>query len=416
MSQLPAFAPIRQSLTTAAITDLPGHLRPQLDALLADVSHLPDLRGKRIAVGVGSRGIGCIGEVVAITIEALRAAGADPFIVPAMGSHGGGTAEGQRQVLESYGIAARAPVYSDMDAQLLGETAAGMPVYFDPHANQADGVIVVNRIKPHTGFRGDWESGLYKMLAVGLGKEKGAATMHSWGLREAIPDAARYLIANKPILAGIAIVENGHHAPARLEAIPAAAIEQREPVLLQEAWGHLPLIPFNDLDLVVLQAIGKDISGSGMDLNVVGMWRRTGGLPEPRIRVLAALDLTPKSHGNAVGVGFCDLIPQRLADQIDIHATYTNCLTAGNFNGAKIPITLPNDRSIFDTALAGPNPNTARAVIVRNTLDLDTLWVSQALLAEVATNDQLTQLEPAAELIFDAAGGLRLSSSATQHA
>lgn len=409
---LPNFAPVRQSLTTQAIDDIAAHLRPQLDALLAAQ---PDLTGKRIAVGVGSRGIGSIATVVGCVLDALRAAGADPFVVPAMGSHGGGTAEGQRQVLESYGVAALAPVYSDMNAVCIGETARGMPVYLDPHANAADGIFVVNRIKPHTGFRGNWESGLYKMLAVGLGKEVGAATMHSWGLRDAIPDAARYLIAHRPVLGGVAIVENGHHTPFRVEAIPAQAIETREPQLLQEAWTHLPLIPFDNLDLVILRAIGKDISGSGMDLNVVGMWRRTGGLPEPLIRVLAALELTPKSHGNAVGVGFCDLIPQRLRDQIDIPATYTNCLTANNFNGAKIPITLPHDRDIFTTALSGPNPQQARAVIVRNTLELDTLWVSEALLAEVAQHEQLTQIGPAEPLPFDAQGTLLELPIAEKH-
>lgn len=413
MSQFPNFARVRQALTEETIVDLLGHLRPQLDRLFAE---LPGLAGKRIAVGVGSRGIGCVREVVAIVIDALRAQDADPFIVPAMGSHGGGTAEGQREVLESYGIAALAPVFSDMEAVLLGHTERGMPVYFDSHAVQADGVIVVNRIKPHTGFRGDWESGLYKMLAVGLGKEKGAATMHSWGLREAIPDAARYLLRHKPILAGVGIVENGHHQPALVEAIPAPELETREPVLLEAAWQHLPRIPFDDLDLLVLQSIGKDISGSGMDLNVVGMWRRAGGVPEPRIRVLTALDLTPNSHGNAVGVGFCDLIPQRLRDQIDMHATYTNCLTAGNFNGAKIPITLPDDRQIFATALAGPNPNSARAVIVRNTLELDTLWVSDALLPEAEANPQLEQVETAQPLVFGDNGELCLGDRSIEAA
>jgi hypothetical protein len=246
------------------------------------------------------------------------------------------------------------------------------------------------------------------MLAVGLGKEQGAATLHSWGIAGAIPAAARVVLAALPVVAAIGIVENGQHQPAQIEAIPAASIETREPELLVAAWTHLPRIPLEPLDLLVLQEIGKDISGTGMDLNVVGMWRRTGGAVTPDFRAIVALDLTPNSHGNAVGVGYCDLIPQRLADKVDWPATYTNCLTAGNFNGGKQPITLPTDREAITAALPRIDPGQARLVIARNTLDLGLLWVSTALLPQVAASDQLEQVGKPHPLRFDATGALTL--------
>jgi hypothetical protein len=274
---------------------------------------------------------------------------------------------------------------------------------------------VVNRIKPHTAFRNQWESGLMKMLAVGLGKERGAATIHGWGLRDAMPAAARVVLATLPVVAGIAIVENGEHQPAAVELIPAAQIEVREPALLTLAWQHLPRIPLEPLDLLVLQEIGKDISGTGMDLNVVGMWRRTGGTPQPDFRTITALDLTSNSHGNAVGVGYCDLVPQRLVDKIDRHVTYTNCLTAGNFNGGKIPITLPTDQEVIATALPRTEPTSARVVIARNTLDLGLLWVSEALLPDLAQHSTLEQIGPPQRIAFDALGQLQLPQAVMSH-
>jgi hypothetical protein len=326
-----------------------------------------------------------------------------------MGSHGGGTAEGQREVLIGYGLAKLGvPILSNMESVQIGATPEGMPVYSDINASQADAIIVVNRIKPHTAFRNDWESGLMKMLAVGLGKERGAATIHGWGLRDSMPAAARVVLATLPVIAGIGIVENGQHQPAAIEVIPAAEIEAREPALLTMAWQHLPRIPLEPLDLLILQEIGKDISGTGMDLNVVGMWRRTGGAPQPDFRCITALDLTPNSHGNAVGVGYCDIIPQRLADKIDRHATYTNCLTAGNFNGAKVPITLATDQEVISAALPRTNPAQARVVMARNTLDLGLLWVSEALLPQIDSVATLEQIGPPQPMSFDALGQLSL--------
>ena len=284
---LPRFAPVRQRVTEDCISDIPSHVRSEVQrtGLIGCVAP-----GQRIAVGVGSRGIACITPVVTTVIEELRALGAEPFLVPAMGSHGGGTPEGQRTVLEGYGLGPEqlsVPILSSMEVVDVGATPGGMPVVFDAHAAGADGVIVINRIKPHTAFRSHWESGLFKMLAVGLGKERGAATMHAWGIAEAIPAVARVLIERMPILGGVAIVENGHHAPAHIEAIPAERLETREPELLELSWRHLPRIPIEPLDLLVMQEIGKDISGTGMDLSLIHISEPTRLLVQSRLTASA---------------------------------------------------------------------------------------------------------------------------------
>lgn len=406
MSDFPLIAPVRQHLTEQAIADPYTYTRTALDAH-ESIAQLA--AGTSVAVGVGSRGIGCIQPVVRATLDALTARGAKPFLVPAMGSHGGGTADGQREVLHGYGLAdLGAPIFSDMEAVQIGSTAAGMPVFFDRFAAEADAIMVINRIKPHTSFRAKWESGLMKMLAVGLGKRQGAATYHAWGIADAIPAAGEVVMATLPVLGGVAIVENGHHKPAVIEALTAAQLRTREPELLQEAWTHLPTIPLAPLDVLVLREIGKDISGTGMDLNVVGMWRRSGGPVEPAIARLAVLDLTANSHGNGIGVGYADVIPQALRDKIDWQATYTNCLTSANFNGAKVPITLPDMRSTIATALPSLGAADARMVIARNTLDLEQLWVSTALLDDVARAPQLECIGDPRPIQFDATGTLIL--------
>ena len=407
--QFPQIARVRQHLTADRVDDIAAQVHCELDKLpLAELVQ----PGMRVAVGVGSRGIACIRDVVAPLVERLLALDTRPFLVPAMGSHGGGNAEGQHEVLIGYGLGELGvPIESSMEATQIGTTERGMPVYTDRNAAQADAIIVVNRIKPHTSFRTKWESGLTKMLAVGLGKEEGAATIHAWGVAEAIPEAAAVVIDKLPVVAGIGIVENGHHQPAQIRALRGDAIMQQEPALLEEAWRHLPRIPLEPLDLLVLQEIGKDISGTGMDLNVVGMWRRNGGPVQPAFRVVTALDLTPNSHGNGVGVGYCDLVPQRLIDKIDFAATYTNCLTASNFNGAKVPITLPTDREVIQAGLPRTNPTGARLVIARNTLDLGEFWVSAALLDDVAAEPLLDQVGPLHPLTFDAQGALQLPQS-----
>ncbi|MBI5305784.1 MAG: DUF2088 domain-containing protein [Chloroflexi bacterium] len=402
------FAPVRQQVSLERVDDVDATTRAGLRALPLDARVRP---GMRVAIALPSRGIPCMPQIVRVVIEELRALNAQPFLVPAMGSHGGGTAEGQREVLEGYGLgedATGVPIVSSLETVHIGETQNGMPVFADKHAATADGIIAINRIKEHTAFKARWESGLLKILAVGLGKPRGAAEIHNWGVADAMPAAARVVLARLPVLAGIGIVENGQHQAARIEVIPAERIESDEPALLDLARRLTPRIPseFEPIDLLIVQEMGKDISGTGMDLNVIGMWRRTGGPVSPLINVIAVLDLTPNSHGNAIGVGHSDLISQRLRDKMDIAATYTNCLTAHNLAGAKIPITLPTDREVIEAGLAGIASERARAVLIRNTLALDLLWVSESLLPSVAMAPTLEQIGAARPLSFDAHGAL----------
>jgi hypothetical protein len=293
-----------------------------------------------------------------------------------------------------------------MEAVQIGETPQGMPVYLDANAAEADGIIAINRIKEHTAFKGRWESGLLKILSVGLGKARGAAEIHNWGVQKAMPAAARVVLVRTPVLAGVAIVENGRHEPARIVVLAAERIEVEEPALLELARQLTPKIPLEPLDLLVVQEMGKNVSGTGMDLNVIGMWRRTGGAMLPQINTIAVLDLTAESRGNAIGVGHADLITQRLQDKINLAATYTNCLTSHNLAGGKIPITLPSDRDVIEAGLAGIALEHACLVVIRNTLALDLLWASEALLATVAATPTLEQIGPARPLAFDAKGHL----------
>lgn len=398
--------PVRQQVASECVDDVAAAVRRGLAELPLQDRIKP---GMSVAVAVGSRGISSIREVVCTTVEALLTLGAQPFLVPAMGSHGGGTAEGQKEVLEGYGLGERdlgVPIRSSLETVVLGQTEAGMPVYFDANAAQADAIVAVNRIKPHTSFRCRWESGLFKIIAVGLGKQRGAEAIHAAGIEEAMPAAARLILARMPIIAGIGIVENGYHQAAHVAVLAAERIEDAEPALLETAKAYLPRVPLSPLDLMIVDEIGKNISGTGMDLNIVGMWRRNGGPVDPPIRRLAVLDLSEASHGNATGIGYADLIPEQLRRKVDWQATYMNCLTAGNYAGAKQPVTLPSDQAVFETGLAMLDPETVRVVLIRNTLDLETFWVSPTLLPEVEAHPMLQIVGAAESVHFDAAGNL----------
>jgi hypothetical protein len=344
--------------------------------------------GDSVCIGLPSRGISGLSVIVKACVDEVKRIGGRPFIVPAMGSHGGGTAEGQKRVLADAGITEetmKVSVRSSMKAVQAGSVSVGgceMPVYWDEFACQADHVMVINRIKPHTAFTGTVESGLAKILTVGLGKAEGAKAMHQVGLAESIVTAAQYLINTMPVLGGIAIVENGLHAPMLIEAVPAKNLLVREAVLLEIARDTIARIPFDTLDVLIIREMGKDISGTGMDTNVIGKYRRNWGEPSPDYRRIVLLDLTDASHGNATGVGFADVITRRLFDKIDRKATWLNCLTAGNFNGAKIPMVADNDDEAVAMAMAALPAESARVVMVQSTLALETLWVSDVLLGE----------------------------------
>lgn len=392
--------PVRQRVSTEEVADVRATVLAGMAALPLAARVKP---GMRVCVAVGSRGISCYTKVVGAVVESLLDAGADPFLVPAMGSHGAATAEGQREVLLGYGMGKLGvPILSSLETVQIGTAPDGMPVLWDRNAAGADAVIPVNRVKAHTAFRAPWESGLFKMLAIGLGKPEGADIIHAHGVATAMPKAARIAIANKPVIAGVAIVENGLHHPARIAVIPGESIEADEPPLLELAKQLQPNLPFDPLDLLIVEQMGKDISGTGMDTNVIGMWRRNAGPRQPDYRCIAVLELTPDSHGNAAGIGMADIVPQRLVEQVDWPATYKNCLTARNFSGAKQPITLPDDRAVIAAALSGVDPATARVVLIKNTLELGTLWLSEALAKEVDKHPLLEIIGPAQPLDFDA--------------
>ncbi|MGH2371254.1 MAG: hypothetical protein ACRDI2_24020, partial [Chloroflexota bacterium] len=320
------------------------------------------------------------------------------------------TAEGQREVLKGYGVteaAVGAPICATMDVVEIGQTGRGVPVLMDRYAYEADGVLICGRVKAHTAFKAPIESGLCKMLSVGLAKQRGAEAMHAAGLAETIPEAASVALATGKVVLGLAIVENAADDPYRIVAVPPDRFQAADRELLQVSNALLPRIPFEHLHVLVVDWIGKNISGSGMDPNVIGMWRRLGGERKPDYRRIVVRDVTPESHGNAIGIGWADFTTRRLVDAIDYPAMYMNCLTANAPDVARVPMTMASDREAIEAAVktsaAGGSVRLAR---VHSTLRLEELFVSEALLDEVAQHPALEVLEPPAPLQFDAEGRL----------
>lgn len=409
---LPRVARIRQRFGAERINDVREAVRRGV--LESDVSSrivpYAGTEGARVAITAGSRGISHIADILAECVAALRSLGAEPFIVPAMGSHGGATAEGQVEVLSGYGITeARvgAPVRATMDVVEIGRTPGGVAVYMDRNAWEADGIVVCGRVKAHTAFKAPIESGLCKMLAVGLGKQRGAETMHGAGLANTIPDAARVALSTGKVLLGLAIVENASDEPYRIEAVPPSEFHETDRRLLELSNDLLPRIPFDQLDVLIVDWIGKNISGSGLDPNVIGMWRRLGGERKPDYKRIVVRDVTPESHGNAIGVGWADFTTQRLVDSIDRAAMYMNCITANAPDVARIPISTPTDREAIELAIkTAATSGPVRLARVHSTLRLEELYVSEPLLAEVRANPTLEILVEPAPLQFDSTGRL----------
>ena len=368
-----------------------------------------------VAVGVGSRGVGRISDVVSALVGFLKEAGAEPFVVPAMGSHGASTAEGQADVLRHLGVSEErvgCPIRATMGAQKIGETPGGVSVYMDQNAFEADAVVVVNRIKPHTAFRGTVESGPTKMLAIGLGKQKGAYSIHAagWGrIHETIPEAARVAVQSGKVAFGLAVLENADEEPYRVAAVPAEKLEESEAPLLEEAKRKLMRLPFDDIDVLVIDQIGKNISGDGADPNVTGRYPTPFASGGPNVERMVFLDLTPETGGNANGLGAADVVTERLVSKMDPPATYLNALTSTTPYPVKIPMTMPTDRMAIAAALAmtaGVSPQNARLVRIQNTLKLRQMWVSEALLKEARDDERLSMLEEPRPIDFDASGSL----------
>ncbi len=406
-ARLPKMVSVRQQLPREHLADVAAAVRHELrqGGLAERVKP-----GQRVAITAGSRGIADIQLIIATLVGELRALGAEPFIVPAMGSHGGATVEGQRSVLAEYGITQRevgAPILATMDTVELDRLEDGTPVVLDRNAGEADAIVVVGRVKAHTAFRGEIESGLCKMTAIGLGKQLGAETIHSRGLRETIPEVAQITLARSKIVLGLALVENAYHQLHTIQAVAPDQFLDTDRALLKLANELLSRVPFEELDLLIVDELGKNISGSGMDYNVVGMWRRIGGEKRPFYKRIAVLDLTPESEGNGLGVGIADFTTRRLFERLDLHKTYMNALTANAIETVPIPIILDSEREALEVALKSANTSAPpRVVWIKNTLSLEWMLVSEALLPEVTGIETLVLEGRPAELAFDAEGNL----------
>jgi len=358
--------------------------------------------------------------VLRTAVEFLKKLGARPFLVPAMGSHGGGTAEGERHILESYGITEAfvgAPIRASMEVVSLGTTDQGFPVVLDRHAAEADHIGVVARIKPHTGYHGPIESGLLKMTMIGLGKHAGALAYHRILLEvpfdQVVRSISRTVRAHAPIAFGLGLVENAYEDTAHIEAVRPDDFEPREEQMLILAKRWLARLPLRQADLLIVDEIGKDISGSGMDTNVVGRKRafRTGPAPDdqPAMRLIFVRGLSERTHGNATGIGIADFTTTRLVQVMNYRATVINCLTAGYPEGANLPVHFETDREVLDAALAiigTRQPQEARILRIRNTLHLEEVEISEPCLAEPSKDSTFAVTDAGTDLTFDTAGNL----------
>jgi hypothetical protein len=408
---------VRQQFERPRVEDVAGTVRAELEKLDLGKKIKP---GQSVALTAGSRGIANIPLILQSVARFLKDLGAKPFLVPTMGSHGGGMADGQRKVLESYGITETfvgAPIRASMEVVSVGSTPEGFSVVVDRHAAEADHIGVIARIKPHTGFHGPIESGLLKMMMIGLGKHAGALTYHQilleYPFDQVVRAVGRTIRAKAPIAFGMGIVENAYDETARIEAIRPEDFEPREEDLLILAKRWLPRLPYHDADLLVVDEIGKDISGSGMDTNVVGRKRAfrlsPGPNDQPLMRLIFVRGLSAKTHGNAAGIGLADFTTNRLVRAMDYKATVINCLTAGYPEGATLPVHFETDREVMDAALAiiGPRPpETARVQRIRNTLCVEEVDISEPCLEHTNGGSTFQVLGTAKSPAFDAEGNL----------
>ncbi|MDQ0198021.1 hypothetical protein J2S10_001162 [Neobacillus ginsengisoli] len=366
--------------------------------------------GMEIAVAIGSRGLDRIVEITAVTVQFLKDLGAKPFIVPSMGSHGGATAEGQRAVLEHLGVSEKsvgAEIRSSMEVVKVGELPNGLPVYVDKFASEADGIVVINRVKPHTAFRGQVESGIMKMISIGLGKQKGAEACHQMGFKymaENVPAMAKIIMEKTPVLFGIATVENAFDKVAIIEVLTPKEIIEKEPELQKQAKALLPKLYFDQLDVLVIDEIGKNISGDGMDPNITGRYPTPYASGGPDVNKMVVLDVTPQSEGNANGVGTADFTTQRLVDKMDKEGTYANGLTSTVVAPTKIATTLPTDKQAIQAAIKTCNIldfKNVKMVRIKNTLVLSEIEVSESLLEYVEKHPNMERSSDLYDFSFD---------------
>jgi hypothetical protein len=418
MTSFPKMVRVQQNYPVPVKLDIDGVLTREFASVRSRIKP-----GARIAVAVGSRGISNLAAIIRSVIKNVKDAGGVPFIIPAMGSHGGATAEGQIEVLGTYHITEAAmgvPIRASMEVQQVGVSEDGVPCFCSVEAANADGVIIVNRIKPHTDFSGELGSGVMKMAVIGLGKQKGANTMHMaaqrLGYERTLRGIARVIIRETPVLCGVGILEDQHHDTGKLAVMPREQIEDLENKLLIEARNMMPLLPFEEIDLLIIDRIGKNISGCGMDPNVIGrsVYGYTSSISpigsfRPYIRRIFVRDLTPETHGNAIGIGLADITTTRLVKGMDHRFTYINALTAVQPQVAKIPIYFDTDREALEQSLASLAITDGRppmVVRIADTLSVAHFEASEAMLPLIQAKPQLKVLGGAKEMGFGTDGNL----------
>jgi len=409
---LPKMVKIKMAFSAKKVADVEAAVRQEL----AKPGICDRIKpGMHIAVGVGSRGLANLPTLVQVLVDELKKRGAVPFVVPAMGSHGGATAEGQTEVLANLGVteaSAGCPIVSSMEVVEIGRLDNGLPVYIDKNACSADGIVFIARVKPHTAFRGPNESGLVKMVTIGLGKQKGAESCHSYGFKymaEHIVAMAKIALARTPILFGLATVENAYDEIARIVAVPAADIIETDCKLQVEAKANMPSLMFKQIDVLIVDQIGKDISGDGMDPNITGRFPTPYASGGPDVSKLVVLDLTDKTHGNAIGMGLADFGTHRLANKINFQMTYANCLTSTVVLPTHMPTILESDYDAIRAAIKTCNArdySRVRVVRIKDTLHLGEIMISEAMLAEARTIAGITVVGEPQAMKFDAAGNL----------
>ena len=398
---------IRNRFKDNALQDISNALQEELGCLKDVVK-----KNASIAIAVGSRGIDNLVPTVRAVAEFVIEQGGNPFIVPAMGSHGGATATGQANVLAGYGITEKsigAPIRSSMEVVEIPAGSFKGKIFMDRQAYESDGVILVNKIKPHTDFRQTYESGLVKMAVIGLGKQHGAKAIHRYGvygLTSMIPDYARQIFATQKILAGIALIENAYDKTMAIRAIPGKEIMEKEPGLLELAKANRPAFPVNNIDVLLIDRMGKNISGVGMDTNIIGRIK-IQGQPEPTfpdIKSIVVTDLTEESHGNATGTGLADVVVKKLYDKIHFDVTYKNVSTSGFLERGKIPVVANNDFEALKLAIRNSgcvHPGKERIVRIKDTLHLDELYVSAPILDNLKDNPNISIIEKEVRIFDD---------------
>jgi len=407
---------VRQHFDSPRVDDVAGETAAQLATLNLGRRISP---GESVAITVGSRGIANIAPIIKAIVDHIAGLGGKPFIVPAMGSHGGGTAEGQRKIVEGYGMTEEflgCPIRATMDTVVLCEIDEGIPVHFDRFAYEADHVVVCGRVKPHTNFVGEIESGLMKMMLIGLGKHAGAKIYHraimDYSFGQIVRSVAARVLEQCGIVAGVGIVENAYDQTAKIQAVAPEEFEAREKELLKLAKAWMPRLPFERIDLLILDQIGKNISGSGLDTNIVGRKFNDHRASEdewPKVRRIMIRDLTEETKGNAAGIGIAEFCARRVVEKADFHITRINCLTGGHPSGAMIPVNYDTEREALEAALATvglTEPTNSRVLWIRNTLHLAEVECSSAYFDEAQGRDDLEILTEPREIVLDNQGDL----------